>query len=208
MVYAKNNPVIRWMLAGYVKWLVRRTFYELLFNNIETEKDKSILILANHFSFWDGLILFCVNSQLLKKRFHIMVNEQTVYKLPHLKYGGAFSINKKSREMLESINYAAELLSGPQNLIVLFPQGKLYSNFVNDIRFEKGVLKVIKSVNVPFQLVFAATFIQYYKHKKPSINVYLKTETEDYRDKTIHELKNAYQQHFDSVKKIQTEIEL
>ena len=39
-----------------------------------------------------------------------MVREDTAYKLHFLQYGGAFSIKKKTRDMLESLDYAAKLL--------------------------------------------------------------------------------------------------
>jgi 1-acyl-sn-glycerol-3-phosphate acyltransferase len=192
----------------YVKLLVRTKFQELTFNAIEVDKTKSILLLANHFSFWDGLILHCINDRLFKKSFHVMINEATAYKIHYLRYGGAFSINKNSRDIIRSLDYAAELLGDPQNLVLLFPQGKLFSNFVEDIRFEKGILRVIKQAKSKFQLVFASTFIQFYKYRKQSINVYLKSETESYADKNISELKDAYQQHYNAAKKIQTEIDL
>jgi len=208
MVYPKQNTLIHWGFSYYVKWLVGKTFHELLFNTIEIDQNKSILLLANHFSFWDGLILYCINDRLFNKKFQVMVNEKTTYKLHFLRYGGAFSINKNSRGMMDSLNYAAKLLDDPLNLVLLFPQGKLFSNFVEDIHFEKGVLKVMKQATGKFQLVFASTFIQYYKHKKQSVNVYLKNETENYADNTIDVLKNAYQQHYNSAKKLQTEIAL
>jgi hypothetical protein len=135
-----------------------------------------------------------------------MIREDTAYKLHFLQYGGAFSINKNSRKILESLDYATMLLNDPQNLVLLFPQGKLFSNFVEDVNFEKGVLKVIRQASGKFQLIFASTFIQFYKHKKQSINVYLKIETENYAEKSINELKNAYQHHYNTTKKLQTEI--
>ena len=192
----------------YVKFLVRTKFHELVFNTIEIDRKKSVLLLANHFSFWDGLILHCINDRLFKKNFHFMVNEDTAYKLHYLQYGGAFSINKNSRQILESLDYAAALLANPNNLVLLFPQGKLFSNFVEDVRFEKGVLRVMKQAAGKFQLVFASTFIQFYKHRKQSINVYLKSETGDYADKSMTALKDAYQQHYNAAKKLQTEVDL
>jgi 1-acyl-sn-glycerol-3-phosphate acyltransferase len=192
----------------YVSFLVRTKFHQLLFNQVEVDKNKSVLVLSNHFSFWDGLIMHCVNKQLFKKKFHVMVNEATAYKLSYLRYGGAFSINKNSRDILESLEYAAKLLDEPGNLVLLFPQGKLFSNFVDDVRFEKGVLRVIKQAAGKYQLIFSATFIQFYKHRKQSINVYLKSEKESFADKEIGELKEAYQQHYNSAKKLQTEIDL
>lgn len=137
-----------------------------------------------------------------------MVNEATTYKLHYLQYGGAFSINKKSREILQSLDYAATLLEEPNNLVLMFPQGKLFSNFVDDVRFEKGVLQVMKQASGKFQLVFAATFIQFYKYRKQSINVYLKSEAVDYAGKSIGELKEAYQQHCNTAKKLQTDVDL
>ena len=106
--------------------------------------------------------------------------------------------------MLESLDYAAKLLDDPQNLVLIFPQGKLYSNFVNEINFEKGIMKVIQKAEGNFQLLFATTFIQYFKHKKQSVTVYLKQE--EYTDKGFEDLKNAYQMHYDYTKLQQTEI--
>ncbi len=91
-----------------------------------------------------------------------------------------------------------------KNLVLIFPQGKLYSNFVNEINFEKGLTKVMDAANGKFQLVFAATFIQYLKHKKPTAMVYLKNQ--DYEKKSLEDLKNAYQMHYQNTKLQQTEI--
>ena len=137
-----------------------------------------------------------------------MVNEATTYKLRYLQYGGAFSINKKSRDIVQSLEYAAKLLEEPNNLVLMFPQGKLFSNFVEDVRFEKGVLRVMQKAAGKFQLIFAATFIQFYKYKKQSINVYLKSEAVEFVGKSIVELKEAYQQHYNASKKLQTEADL
>lgn len=204
MIRPEKNFVIRWILHFYVRWIVRRHFHELQFNTIDIDENRSILLLANHFSYWDALILYCVNLKLFKKKFHVMVREDTTVKLRYLKFGGAFSVNKNSRDMLHSLDYAAKLLNDPQNLVLIFPQGKLYSNFVNNINFEKGVVRVMEKAEGKFQLVFASTFIQYFKHKKQSVTVYLNNE--DHTTKSFEALKSAYQQHYNSTKLQQTEI--
>jgi len=129
-------------------------------------------------------------------------------KEPILKYAGAFSVSKHSRSIIESINYAVELLNNHSNMVVMFPQGKLYSNFVEQIHFEKGVLKIIQKAKPDIQIVFAATFIQYFKHKKPTATVYLKQETVNYAGKSIDDLQQAYQQHYTASKQRQTEIDI
>jgi len=204
MIRNQKHFFYRWILHHYTRWIVSRHFHEILFNTIEVDPDKSVLLIANHFSFWDSLILYIINQKLLKKQFHVMVREDTTLHLKYLKYGGAFSVRKRSRDVIESLDYAAELLNDPQNLVLIFPQGKLYSNFVNEINFEKGMMKIIEKSRGKFQLVFATTFIQYFKHKKQSVTVYLKNEA--YAGKSFDEIKNAYQQHYDSTKLQQTEI--
>jgi 1-acyl-sn-glycerol-3-phosphate acyltransferase len=204
MIRNQNNIFIRWILHYYTRWIVSRHFHDLLFNQVEVDSNRSVLLIANHFSFWDSLILYTINQKLLKKKFHVMVREDTTLHLKHLKYGGAFSINKKSKGMLESLDYAANLLNDPKNLVLIFPQGKLYSNFVNDIHFEKGAVKVMDKAEGKFQLIFAATFIQYLQHKKQSVTVYLKNE--EHAGKSFEEIKNAFQKHYDSTKLQQTEI--
>ena len=64
-----------------------------------------------------------------------MLLEETSIRIPILKYSGAFSINKRSRDIIKSLDYAAKLLNDPENMVLIFPQGKYYSNFVNDVEF-------------------------------------------------------------------------
>ena len=204
MIRNQNNFFIRWILHNYTRWIVSRHFHEIIHNGIEIDPNKSVLLIANHFSFWDSLILYIINQKVLKKTFHVMVREDTTLHLKYVRYGGAFSINKKSRGMLESLDYAAELLENPQNLVLIFPQGKLYSNFVNEINFEKGIIKVIQKAEGKFQLLFATTFIQYFKHKKQSVTVYLKRE--EHAGNNFEHIKNTYQKHYENTKLQQTEI--
>jgi len=207
MIYPRNNRPIFWVMRQYVNWLLGWHFREIKFNNIEVDKNGSILLIANHYSFWDTLILYTVNFRSLKKKMHVMILEETMHTYWSFKYAGAFTVKKGSRDVINSLNYAAELLSDPQNLVLIYPQGKLYSNFVTRIHFEKGIFKIIKQAQGKFQLVFAAAFVQYFRSTKPTATVYLKTETENYADKTIAELQAAYQQFYDEMKLEQTEID-
>lgn len=208
MIYPKQNSLIFWLFKCYVKRIISRNFHEICFNKIDIDPSKSILLIANHFSFWDSLILFCVNERLFKKKTYVMVLEETMRKEPIFKYAGAFSVGKHSRDIIASLNYATELLNNPGNLVLIFPQGKLYPNFVEQVHFEKGVLKIIQQTKANYQLLFAATFVQYFKHKKPKATVYLKTEHVDYANKTINNLQQAYQQHYAASKQSQIEIDI
>jgi 1-acyl-sn-glycerol-3-phosphate acyltransferase len=167
-----------------------------------------VLLLANHFSWWDGFLMYYLNHKLLGKKFHVMILEDTARQVTFFKYVGAFSINKSSRDMVASLDYAAGLLNDPENMLLIFPQGKLYSNFTDKVIFQKGLIKIISGAQHNFQLLFAATFIEYFKYRKPDANVYLKTPTENLTYNNIDELAAVYQQHYNSAKQLQTEIVL
>lgn len=208
MIYPKKNPLLFLIIHYYVKWIVSRHFNEVLFNDIEVNKNKSILLIANHYSFWDALILYVVNNRLFKKKFHVMVLEETLKKERFLKYNGAFSINKNSRDILVSLDFAAKLLEDPGNLVLIFPQGRLYPNFVNHIHFESGIMRIIQKAQGKFQPVFAAAFVQYFKHIKPTATVYLKTKDVIYATESLTALQNDYQRHYNASKQLQTEIDI
>ncbi|QJD97078.1 glycerol acyltransferase [Mucilaginibacter robiniae] len=206
MIRPKENKLIHWFFHHYIRFILKRNFQKFNFNQAEVNPEKSILLIANHFGWWDGFLLYWLNYKLFKKKFHIMILEDTVREVFFLKYMGAFSITKHSRQMMESLAYAGELLQDPQNLVLIFPQGQLYSNFVDDVKFEKGLLRVVKQAAGRFQYVFAATFIEYHQHKKPTINVYVKSDVQN--PVHIDELQALYQQHYHSAKLLQTQIVL
>jgi 1-acyl-sn-glycerol-3-phosphate acyltransferase len=204
MIYPKKNFIIHSAFHWYVQFIAKN-FKEIIFNSIEANPNKSILLIANHTGFWDGFLLYRVKCKLFKKRFHIMLLEKTSKRIPILKYGGAFSINKKSKDIIESLDYAAQLLKDPGNLVLIFPQGKLYSNFITEVEFEKGIIKVMKQAAGNFQLILATSFIEHFENKKPSAYIYLKAANPNGLNK-IDDLQQAYQQHYNYAHQQQTQI--
>jgi hypothetical protein len=85
----------------------------------------------------------------------------------YFKYWGAFSMKKGSRDMLESLTYSAGLLNDPENLVTIFPQGKLCSNHITYIHVEKGIERLIKQISGPCQIVYQCTLIDYFEGLKP-----------------------------------------
>lgn len=204
MIYPKKNIVIKTVLQLYVRWITARYFKEINFDRIALDKNQSILLIANHFSAWDTVVLYHINRIFFKKNFHAMILEKTIIKEPALKYAGGFSVNPGSRDVIKSLDFAARLLDKPDNLVLIFPQGKLYSNMVTEVMFESGVSRIISKAK-NFQLIFAATFIENFDNFKPVANVHLKaTNGSDFNDIKI--LQQAYQQHYTQSRQQQTQI--
>ncbi len=205
MIYPKKNAIIRAGFYAYARFIIARNFSNISFNSIVIENGKSVLLIANHAGFWDGFLMHHINRKLLKKKFHIMLLERTAKRIPILRYGGAFSVKKNSKGIIQSLNFAAQLLNDPQNLVLIFPQGKLYSNFITEVDFEKGVMKVIEKAQGKFQLVYSAMFIEYFTNKKPQANIYLK-QLNNTNFTNIQQLQASYQEHYNDARRLQTEI--
>ncbi|RFZ91753.1 glycerol acyltransferase [Mucilaginibacter conchicola] len=206
MIYPQKNKFIRWFFHNYILRIVGRDFQDVKFNSIEIDGSKSILLLANHFSWWDGFLMYYINHKLLKKNFHVMVIEETMQKVSFFKYLGAFSVSKGSKGIIASLDYAAELLNDPKNMVLIFPQGELHSNFVDEVKFEKGLSRIIEKAGRKYQTVLSVTFVENFEHKMPTANVYLKDIAQQNSGDTVINLQQAYQQHYDDTRRQQTQI--
>ncbi|WP_246862702.1 1-acyl-sn-glycerol-3-phosphate acyltransferase [Pedobacter sp. KBS0701] len=191
--------------SWYIQFIIKKDFASFQYDQMEVKPEASILVLANHFSWWDGFFLFYINKKVFKKQFHVLVNAENYNKVGFLRYLGAFAAENKGKDVLETLNYAGKLLDNPQNLVLVFPQGKLYSNHLKGISFEKGVMQMINASQKKISIFFAATFIDYFSKRKPSAYTYLQHwENEEYV--SLQLLKSAYNKHYDQSVVKQTQL--
>jgi hypothetical protein len=204
MIYPRKNIFIKTFIQLYVRWITARNFKEINFNQVPLQSNRSVLLIANHFSAWDTIILYHINRIFFKKNFHAMILEETARKEPFLKYAGGFSVNPGSRDVVQSLNYASQLLANPANLVLIFPQGKIYSNMIEEVTFERGIMNIINNP-IDMQLIFAATFIENFNNFKPVANVHLKANNGT-EFNNISALQQAYQQHYTQARQQQLKI--
>ena len=196
MYQPRKNNLIFSFFSWYIQFIIKKDFSAFKYSEVEIKQDAAILVLANHFSWWDGFFLFYINKKVFKKQFHVLVNAENYTKVGFLKYLGAFAAENKGKDVLETLNYAGKLLDNPANLVLVFPQGKLYSNHLKNISFEKGVMQMINASQKKNNIIFAATFIDYFSKRKPSAYTYLQHwENEEYV--SLQLLKSAYNKHYD-----------
>lgn len=207
MIKPRSNQIIHQFFSWYISRIIKSDFDRFEYNSIEIAEDKAVLLLANHFSWWDGFLLFHLNKIYIKKNFHVMILQDTAEKVKFLKYLGAFSIQRNAKSLMESLQYAGELLDHPENLVLIFPQGELYSSHSTTIQFEKGLSRIIAASKKQFQYVFAAVLTDYFDRRKPSVKVYLEQwEAQEYN--TLQVIKNAYNKHYERSIKQQTEVKV
>ncbi len=199
------NSFIKKFFSWYIKRIINKDFASFTYNNITVDNTRSILLLANHFSWWDGFLLFELNKRIFKKKFHVMVTEENYRKVSFLKHLGAFPVKKNSKSLIQSLEYAGELLNDNANLVLFFPQGKLYSNHTDSIVFEKGLINLINSSKKNFQYMFAASFVDFFAKRKPSVTCYFQT-WEGAEFTSLQLIKNAYNKHYETSRQQQSRI--
>lgn len=192
-----------WLWHVYFSFILRSDFKEIRYNkDILISQNKALLVLGNHFSWWDGFILFRLNELYFHKRLHLMMLEDQLSKNSFLRYAGAYSINRQGRKIFESLNYTASLLENPENLVIIFPQGKIESMHAPYIRFEKGIKRIIDQYQKDIQILFSTALVDYCTHRKPTLHFYLK-EYAYQPSYTLEDIEKAYNAHYQEALKSQ-----
>ena len=192
----RKKIVVRFF-TWYISRIIANDFSSFTFNKVDVDKSKAILLVANHFSWWDGFLMYQLNRLVFKKNFHVLVTEKNYKNVGFLKYLGAFPVKKKSRSMMESLNYAGGLLNDQKNLVLVFPQGRLFSNHVEEVRFEKGLMYIVNASQKNFQYLLSASFVDYFEKRKPSVTCYLRT-CNGAEFASIDSIKTAYNNHYET----------
>ena len=205
IIKAKHNFIIHPIFKQFSRVMINRHFSRVeVIGNIDVSSECSILLLSNHTGWWDGFWHLFLNMKVFKKKFHFMMLEEQLKKHWYFNYTGGFSVNKSAKSIVETLQYSAELLSHPTNLVLMFPQGKIESIYKQSFAFEKGVQKIIeKTDRSKVQIVFLVNSIDYFLNKKPILHHYIKEYTES--DTNYLTLEKSYNAFFQESIKHQTE---
>lgn len=187
---AKHN----FLVVPFFEWYSRRSmkmhFGDIHINSQPVDKQLPILLISNHTSWWDGFWVNYINQKLFRRKFHFMMLEEELRKYWLFNYTGGFSVNKKSRGIVETLDYTADLLGNPDNLVLIFPQGEIQSMHHQPIRFEKGIERILKNKKCNVQIVFLVNLVDYFSNKKPGIYFYLQEYTGNAID--IQSIQDSY----------------
>ncbi len=193
---AKHNIVIYPFFKFYSVWKTKLNFNPVEIRGKVLQKDLPVLLLSNHSTWFDGFWAEYVNQKIFSRKFHFMMLEPQLRRYWFFNYCGGFSVRKNSRSVLETIGYAAELLTAPGNIVLVFPQGEIQSIHNQTIRFERGAELILKRLQNPVQIVFLVSLTDYFSSEKPRLSLYLQEYTgEDFSTKTLENAFQAFHNH-------------
>jgi len=173
MIPARRSNILSNWFAIYMRYRMRKAFKQVVVMPFTPKPGHSILLLCNHFSWWDGFFGNYLAYWHLKRKLYIMMQQDHLEKRMLFNLFGGFSIEKGSRETIKSLWYAADLLNDPENLVVVFPQGELMSNHATEVIIERGIERLIKHIKGPCQIVYSCVLIDYFESLKPSAYIHL-----------------------------------
>jgi 1-acyl-sn-glycerol-3-phosphate acyltransferase len=173
MLKAKHHPVIYPFFKWYSLFIIKRSFARVNISGNYADKKLPVLLISNHIGWWDGFWAVYLNQLIFKRKFYFMMLEEQLKKHWYFNLSGGFSVKKNSRSIIDTLDYAAELLKEAGNIVLLFPQGGIESMHQHTIKFENGTRRILSSLENKVQVIFVANFTDYFSDKKPTLNSYL-----------------------------------
>jgi 1-acyl-sn-glycerol-3-phosphate acyltransferase len=161
----------------YADFRIRKNFSSVtVHNDVPEVHEKPLVVIANHFSWWDGFFILWLNHRYFRKLFHVMMLEDQLQGNMILNKTGAFSIKKSSRDMVESLNYARGILERPTQmspLLLMYPQGEIQSMHTRPLKFEKGLEHITRGLENKINILMVAVLVDYFSDQKPQLHFYL-----------------------------------
>lgn len=172
MIEAAHHPFFVWLFKLYSGIMIKTHFRKVFIEGDTVSSTSSILVVSNHFSWWDGFFINYLNHKLWQKKFHVLMLEEQLKPRKFLSRAGAFSIQKNHPSSIKTLRYAQKLLKDPNNLVLMYPQGKIRSQADFPVKFEDGAEFFINGGECKLKMVVVLT--DYFSHKKPSLSMYIK----------------------------------
>lgn len=190
MIKARHNPLSFWFFRSFFALRGKLHFRKMtVISKVTIPDEQSVLLLQNHFSWWDGYWSYWLSRTIFRRKFHVMMDEQNLKQRMFLNRVGVFSVQKNRRDLVESLHYSAEILKDPGNLLTIYPTGAMLTQHQQNMVFQKGVSRILSGGIANVAVVFAVFLVDYFGYARPEIRVYL----EKYEgERTAEALQTAY----------------
>jgi 1-acyl-sn-glycerol-3-phosphate acyltransferase len=203
MIKDRYHPLWLWFYSSYFRVLQKIHFRRIsvITDDIFPE-GQAVLLLQNHFSLYDGYWSMYLCNKVFRRRFHVMMLEEELVKRMFLTRCGVFSVRKNSRDLLESLNYASELLQDSLNVVAIYPSGGIISHHQQNFEFQQGFIRIAGNQANPPLIALAVVLVDHFSQARPEIRIYLKKYS---GERTAEAIEKAYHSFYQSCVAKQTE---
>ena len=192
MLKSRHHFIVYPFFQHYTRYLLKTRYHSVVIENHFADHGNAVLLIGNHVGWWDGFWGMYLNLKVLKRKFHFMMLQEQLLKYRFFNYTGAFSVDKGSRSVVESIRYASELLTESKNMLLMYPQGRLHSMYEHHFQFEKGIERMLRNMEGKVQVVFSANLVDCFTEPKPSLSIYTKSYAGTYTTAALEQAYNDF----------------
>lgn len=127
MTVPKNRLFNAWF-AAHARSRIQKAFGHVYARGVEAARSRAaeapLLVVSNHTSWWDPLVLVHASTHLIGADGHAMMDARNLRRLPFFALVGAFGVDlDRAAGGAAAIRRAARLLDRPGRLVWIFPQG-------------------------------------------------------------------------------------
>ncbi|MCY0901037.1 MAG: lysophospholipid acyltransferase family protein [Firmicutes bacterium] len=171
MTDPRKSSAFEALFAVYVQALARHRFAAVHIRHAGVVQDApgSVLLYANHVSWWDGLLFLLANRRYFHRQAYVLMSEDGLLRFPFFRRLGAFPVPQDPRGVLRALRYGASRLSDPRTLLLYFPQGLQRHQQTRPLGFADGIgtLLSMTEPGAPIAVVPAALHYTFLEAPRP-----------------------------------------
>ncbi|AKT37314.1 uncharacterized protein CMC5_014460 [Chondromyces crocatus] len=149
MIPARKGRWFNAWFSGHARGKIHGTFSEVWIHGLAEARalaaEAPLLLLANHTSWWDPLVILHLSQHVLEVDGHAMMDAKNLRRLPFFAKVGAFGVDLESpADGAAAIKYAVKLLDRPGRAVWVFPQGRERPAGERPLGFRPGAAEIAR----------------------------------------------------------------
>lgn len=149
MIPARKSALFNAWFAGHARARIHRAFSHVRIRGLEAARSAiesgPVLVVSNHTSWWDPLVVLHLSQHLLKSDGYALMDAKNLRRLPFFALVGAFGVDlDRPADGAAAIIFAARLLREPGRLVWIFPQGRERPVTERPLGFKPGAAEIAR----------------------------------------------------------------
>lgn len=149
MIPSRKHRAFTGWFAGHAQGRIRSTFAATRIHGLDRTRELSrtapLLVVSNHTSWWDPLVILHVSQHLLGTDGYALMDAKNLRKLPFFSLVGGFGVDlDRPEDGAAVMKYAARLLDRPGKLCWVFPQGRERPSTERPLGFRPGAAEIAR----------------------------------------------------------------